>query len=603
MKRLIWILLALLLLAGCAGEETPVPVEKENTVPATESVGIYMANSSVEQQTGGAIRVYVPEDDTCIGMVPMDGYVVLVSNLNKLTLMDRETGELGVSIKVEDTISCAEGDFTATGSGVSYYCGEGRELVFLNSRLQQTARVEIPEDISGNPYVSHTNQEVYYCKDKQVRALDLVTGISRLVKEQACQSMELVGGYLDGTMLCCKVTEENGTERVVYLDSATGQTLDDTNQISALQTGDNHYLVTRTEGIVTQRIFGAVDGTPQLFTLGEPVTAAFSLGGAYSWRMENNALELDYYDFETGTLSAQTRMVGVSEPVSIGADDKYIWILAKEAGKDTLYRWDVSLSQTGNTESFVSALYTRESPDTQGLAACAERAKLLGEEHGIHICVAKDALEIAGEYTLVDEFQVQAIDQMLDRMKTILDNLPSDFLRESLAKGELHVGLVRSIDDGTREMVQFYEDGNAYVLLAVNDNLEENFLHGVGYLIDSHVLGNSRDYDTWKQLNPSGFDYDYNYFAYTGHGDSKYLTDENRAFTDAYAMTYPHEDRCRLFVHAVLEGNGHLFTTDTMQAKLKRMCQGIRESYGYEKDGKTYIWEQYLNTSLANKNN
>jgi hypothetical protein len=37
-----------------------------------------------------------------------------------------------------------------------------------------------------------------------------------------------------------------------------------------------------------------------------------------------------------------------------------------------------------------------------------------------------------------------------------------------------------------------------------------------------------------------------------------------------------------------------------MQAKLKRMCQGIREAYGYERDGNTYHWEQYLNISLAN---
>ena len=41
---------------------------------------------------------------------------------------------------------------------------------------------------------------------------------------------------------------------------------------------------------------------------------------------------------------------------------------------------------------------------------------------------------------------------------------------------------------------------------------------------------------------------------------------------------------------------------DAMQAKLKRICQGIREAYGYEKNGKTYRWEQYLNVSLANRN-
>ncbi len=603
MKRFVWIFLAVLLLLSGCGQEEAAPVETETTVPPTEPVVIYMPNSSVEQQTGGAVRVYVPEEDTYIGMAPMGEHVVLVSDLSKLTLMDSETGELGASIKVGEQISCEDTDFTATAEGVSYYREDGLELVFLNSQLQQTAKVEIPDGISGHPCVSHANQEIYYCKDKQVRALHLQTGISRLVKEQVCQSIELVDSHLDGTMLACRVIDEKGAVSMLYLDSATGQTLDDANQLSQLQTGADHYLVTRHEGIITQQIFGAVDGAPQLFNLEEPVTAAFSLGGAYAWRMDGDALALDFYDFETGTLSAQTRMLGVSDPISIAADENYIWVLANESGKEMLYRWDVSMSKTGSTESYIAPLYTRKFPDTLGLAACAEKANLLAEEHGIHIRVAKEAVEVTGNYELVDEFHVDATNEMLDRMKLILDSMPEGFLKNSLAKGELHICLVRSIAGGAKEMVQFYEGGNAYVLLATSEKIEENLLHGVGYIIDSHVLGNSRDYDTWKKLNPSDFDYDYNYYAYKKHGDSTYLTDENRAFTDAYAMTFPHEDRCRLFVHAVLEGNESLFTTEAMQAKLKRMCQGIRESYGYEKNGKTYVWEQYLNTSLANKNN
>ena len=165
----------------------------------------------------------------------------------------------------------------------------------------------------------------------------------------------------------------------------------------------------------------------------------------------------------------------------------------------------------------------------------------------------------------------------------------------------MYISLVRSIP-GDKPMVQFYENGNAYVVIAANENVADSFLHGVAYVIDSHVLGNSRDYDTWKNLNPKGFDYDYHYYALDSHVDSKYLTDESRAFVDAYAMTFPREDRSRLFVYAMMDGNESYFTTKTMQAKLKRMCQGIRESYGYEKNGKTYTWEQYLNTSLANKN-
>jgi len=212
--------------------------------------------------------------------------------------------------------------------------------------------------------------------------------------------------------------------------------------------------------------------------------------------------------------------------------------------------------------------------------------------------VGKDALAVNGGYELTDEYLVPALTQMLDRIEELLTKLPADFLEESLVKGQMHLSLVRDIA-GNKPMVQFYENGDSYVLLEISENVEEHFLHGIAYVIDSHVLGNSRDYDDWKKLNPDDFDYDYNYYVYGSHEDSVYLSEESRAFADAYGMTFPHEDRCRLFVHAMMPDNEAVFTTDTMQAKLKRMCQGIREAYGYERDGNTYTWEQYLNISLA----
>lgn len=601
MKRLIPILLAVLLLAGCGAKQQIEIPETEPAVEIAAPVSIYMANSSVEQQTSGAVKVYVPEDDTYIGMAAMGDKVVLVSDLSKLILMDSQTGELGATVKVGETISCEATDFTVSDQGISYYREEGRELVSLNTSLQQEAKVEIPEGISGHPCVSHTNQEVYYTKDKEVRALHLQTGISRLVKSQVCESIELVASHLDGTMLACKVIDEQGSETMLYLDSATGQTLDDANQLTDLQTGNTEYLVSRTEGMVSQQIYGSVGGKNHTLTLDEPLTAAFQLNGGYCWRMEDGSLVMDFYDFTTGTHSAQVRMVGVNEPISVAADSKYIWILAMEGQTEMLYRWDISLSATGNNHSYLEPLYTRDFPDTQGLEQCAQRAQELEDKYGIRVRVGTDAITVTGGNELVDEYQVPVLTEMMDRLEETLVCFPEGFLQESLAKGELNISLVRAISGG-KEMVQFYEAGNAYVVLAASENVEENFLHGVAYIIDSHVLGNSRDYDTWKSLNPKGFDYDYSYNAVESHADSSYLTDDNRAFTDAYAMTYPHEDRCRLFVYAMMEGNESTFTTKTMQAKLKRMCQGIREAYGYEKNGKTYLWEQYLNTSLANKN-
>ena len=190
MKRFVLIILVVLLLTAC-GARTEVTERTEPTVENVETVSIYMANSSVEQQTGGAVKAYVPEEANYIGLATMAGKVVLASDLTKLTLVDAQTGELGTSIKVGEMISCEGTDFTASNAGLSYYRADGLELVFLNTSLQQESAVEIPLGISGRPCVSHTNQEVYYCKDKEVRALHLQTGISRLVKSQVCSSMAL----------------------------------------------------------------------------------------------------------------------------------------------------------------------------------------------------------------------------------------------------------------------------------------------------------------------------------------------------------------------------------------------------------------------------
>lgn len=599
MKRLVLILLVVLLLAGCNSKGELPSAEKETQAVENKAENIYIANSSVEQQTGGAVKVYVPEEASYIGMATMGDQVVLATDLTELILMDGETGDLGASIKVGETISCQATDFTVSEHGVSYYRKDGQELVFLDTQLRQKAKVEIPEGISGHPSVSHTNHEVYYCKDKEVRALHLQTGISRLVKSQVCQNIELVASHLDGTMLACRVVDEQGKASMIYLDSATGQTLDDVSQLTDLQTGATEYLVSRTEGITNQNIFGTLDGNAQTFNVEVPLTAAFSLNGAYHWYLDDGALVMDFYSFATGTHSAQVRMVGVGEPISVAADSKYLWILAMEGQTEMLYRWDVSASPTGNSHSYIAPLYTRMEPNTQGLQQCSQRAKELKDKYGIHFHVGEDALAVTGGYELVSEYLVPTMSEMMDRIEVLLTQFPSGFWEESLAKGEVHVSLVREIA-GNQDMVQFYENGDAYVLLQASNDIEDRFLHGIAYIIDSHVLGNSRDYDTWKKLNPEEFDYDYHYYTYHKYGESEYLHGETRYFADAYAMTFPHEDRCRLFVYAMLGGNEEIFSTEAMQGKLKRMCQGIRESYGYERDGNTYQWEQYLNISLAN---
>ena len=64
-------------------------------------------------------------------------------------------------------------------------------------------------------------------------------------------------------------------------------------------------------------------------------------------------------------------------------------------------------------------------------------------------------------------------------------------------------------------------------------------------------------------------------------------------------MTYPKEDRAEIFAYAMEVGNEDYFVSDVMQSKLKQICKGIREAFGWKKDERIFLWEQYLNVPLA----
>lgn len=587
MKRVWIILMMVLLLAGCAARKEQVAEQTEPVAEFVKPISLYVPDSSIEQQTAGAVKVYEPQEN-CIGAAALDGKVVLVTDLSKLILMDSETGELGTAVKVGETISTDTPDFTASREGITYYREEGRELVFLSSTLRQEMTVEIPKGITGKPCVVRENQEVYYTKDNQLWAQHLQTGETRLVYGQDCQSIQPVAGILKGTILVCNYVNTDGEESVLYLDPVTGDVAEGTQEILNLQAGADQYLVSRKDGIVEQLIYGTVDGENCLLNLELPIYDVFAMNGGYQYRLADGVLELDFYDFADGTQSAKLRLENVTELLGISNDGKYFWILAKEKETTRLYRWDVAMSLTSNGEAFASPLYTRENPDVAGLEQCAQRAQELTDRYGIYITTEED---VSGGYVLTEEYQVPALNQMLDTLETVLEQFPEGFLQESLSEGSIHISLVREIAGG-KDVVQFYEKGDAYIIVAATENFHQNLIRGLAYIIDSHVLGGSDAYDEWQELNPQDFSYDLSYYFYNKHLDSEYLTEEKRAFVDAYAMTFPHEDRSLLFAYAMMEDCGAYFTTDTMQAKLALICDGIRDAYSwYEED---FLWEQYL---------
>ena len=65
------------------------------------------------------------------------------------------------------------------------------------------------------------------------------------------------------------------------------------------------------------------------------------------------------------------------------------------------------------------------------------------------------------------------------------------------------------------------------------------------------------------------------------------------------AMNSISEDRRSIICNAMLADNAEMFKSPVMQAKLQRICLGIREACNLQKSEKTYLWEQYLTASLA----
>ena len=160
--------------------------------------------------------------------------------------------------------------------------------------------------------------------------------------------------------------------------------------------------------------------------------------------------------------------------------------------------------------------------------------------------------------------------------------------------GTAEAGSLESADG-----IQFLNGYRAYIALAAPYNTEYALYHELCHLIDTVVITESGAYDRWDELNPKGFAYDFDYIANQIRDGSAWLQDSNRSFIDTYSMSFPKEDRARIMEYAMTDGNAFYFRSTTMQAKLLLLCQGIREAFGLRKSPETFLWEQYLNMSLA----
>ena len=619
MRRFVIVILLLtLLLVGCTHTE-PEQTEQTTIAPTTETSqptqttstlpGLYEKQSEMEAATGGAVREYELPQGHCLDIQAMGDDLLLIMEQGETTLT-RVTGDDLNPIAERSLEALTLTNLLVQEDGIGYFDERRGSVVFLNGALEEDSCFALPENMSGLPAIAPDRGSVYYTTENDLRVLDLKTGISRLLKQTQYTALNLVDVYGNGSVLHMTAEDESGEWIDVFLSARTGETeylLEEPLEFSVFE---DRIFLSMEDGSVRLLVFGQVDEEYRCLVPEEQDYSAVPIlewNGCVIVTNDGNDTMLSYYDLDTGYRTAEVTLPGISSVSEFVVAGERIYFLGSTGEDTALYGWNITRSATRERLDHTDEVYTRDYRDTEGLANCTAWADRISDEFGVDLRIWEDAQTEAENVTLVGEYQVPAYRRDLAALESALEKFPAGFFAaaaEGTDSGTLHICLVRSIEGTAEELtgrdqsLQLWLAGDVYIFLTMGEDLVESFCHELSHVIDNRVFGTCVLFDDWEDLNPGSFDYDYNYETNLIRDDSEYLGEEDRAFIDTYSMSYPKEDRAAIFASAMGEGNGSYFESSTMQKKLRQLCLGIRESFGYEDIQEALPWEQYLEEPL-----
>jgi len=620
-----WLVLFLaLLLCGCRNQHTPAEASG-GSVPAiavtepTESVGFYDAAHPAESATGGAVKAYPLPTEDGVGIRFLGDDILLFSGeeTTTLTLLSGENRYVRAQLQLSCRVMPDAPSLAVSDRGILYADSASGTLVTLNAQLEEISRSPLPEDCR-TPVLSPDRQRLYYCTGDALRVLELETGLDKLLREMAFPVQELTGLQCNGTVLQCRIASD-GSQRSLFLDASTGTLLRDCPEDIQLWTHGDFYIAFRMDGDYPLWLTGTGNSDPQVLVLDQEPTAMLPIPElesllTYSARDDSTAFT-ECYQLESGNRIAQVTVPDICDlrsPRWNSATDS-VWLLSSDAstGGDVLLAWSMAASEVSEEISYLQLRWTRTEPDLEGLAQCSLLARQISAKHGVNVLIWADATASQPwDYTLVPEYQVPLLRRRLEELDAHLAHYPEGLLERAAAGtgfGRLSICLVRSItgNTGTGALdsamgLQFWDsDARAYLAVTLGADMAQHLHHELFHIIDSRILSTCNTYDDWSKLNPKGFSYDVRYTSDRSAEADAFLIPEERYFIDRYSMCYPKEDRARIMEYAMLDGQESLFHSPPMQAKLRKLCQGIRKAFGLEDDPVAYRWEQYLDTPLA----
>lgn len=579
--KLLFTLLLCLLLAGCTAQKE---------VPTDGAIPVFTETENLlEQQYGSDVEAAflpVPQADQ---FLPADDGFLLRSGSTLMIL--NEALQITASRTLDfEPLAAVRSDT------VSVFDAGSRQFSLMDLSLQEMQCLTLPANLSGVPVCA--DNTLYYCTDNGIYRWDLVSGIRRRIRESAYEKQTLVDIHTNPAVLQYRILE-NGQEKDLFVDCESGRLLHTLAAPAKLTTFQGRYYCVFSSGSVENLVFGKDAEMPMgLFTgfhSGRGIFLAESHNGLI---LEKN--QLSCYDLETG-LPVDTLSLH-HPPETILEHNGRILLLIREGSHSVLLHWQPG-STTTEGPVHTGPWFTSDAPDHAGLSQCREYAEQLSEQYGLDVRIWKDAAAVSPwDYTFTPEYRYPVLLNQLQTLEQGLSRYPKELLSQTAAHFDaLKICLVQSVTGTagsgslvTATGVQFLNDKDAHVVIAAGPYQEQALYHELFHVMETHILSCSNALDRWNELNPAGFSYDLDHTANAQRNSGVYLENGTRAFVDTYSMSFPKEDRARIFEYAMLEDSAHLFRSDTMQRKLSAICSGIREAYNLENRDGPFPWEQYL---------
>ena len=596
MKKWLFLLLVLpLVLAGCS-EKTPQT--EETTVPQ-ETTGVYVPEHPLTESTDGAVETFVPEGNGFYTAIPIGENLLMIREWELVLLEGPEQIPVMTRPQKYDKLF-------ALPESVAVWMKEEGHILFLNDRLVEVSRLQLPEDFTGEPLMTADGKLLYYSNGSQIQALELETGISRPVYRSPEKQVVLMDLLWDDGVLRCR--ERAGAEsQIRILDAQTGEILASGKDYASLVAEDGGFYVELTETRVPQVLFGTGDGKVVTIQniepdgLWHPVPEQDMLLVTHE---REGKLQLDRYDLVSGKRTASVVLPDVSKLWDIRVEEGgKVWFFC-DAKDDPLCCWDPESSLLEEETVYTAPYYTAENPDVEGLAEMAAKAKELADRFGIEILIGENRpVALPEDYIFVSEYLVPIYETYLPVVERVLSRFPEGFFIKAMEArgGVLRLYLVRQVqgipEKGTQyrdQGVQLWAEKDSLIVAPLTEDLERDLYHMLMHVVESRIFAKSSAFDRWNTLNPKDFAYDNDYTLNLNRDDGQYLEGENRYFIDTFSMSFAKEDRARIFEYACMPGSGAFFQTNAMQTKLKRICEGIRTAFGLKNYQGELVWEQYL---------